>query len=299
MGIFDFLKRKSGTATSSVISVGVAPAKEGLVEVEPIPGLRLPSICVPYMDEVVKTGLPKLDIIATPQLDLTLEQSKLAHYPCMPRNFDYPRDRAGNYLFPLAQINLSEIPALVPFPRSGYLQFYVAADDMFGLNHDQPQQQTDFRVLFFEEADVADYKTDFSFLNDTLKSEMVPVFQPHSLSLRAGTDYLGPMDSRTLAPGKHYLEQFVSHWPQQIDELNDFFFDHYDGRGHKMGGYAGFAQEDPRPVEGPLSDYMVLFQLDSDDHIMWGDAGIANFFIHPDDLARKDFSKVMYNWDCH
>ena len=36
----------------------------------------------------------------------------------------------------------------------------------------------------------------------------------------------------------------------------------------------------------------------SDGEIMWGDYGVANFFIHPDDLAKKDFPKVLYNWDC-
>jgi uncharacterized protein YwqG len=31
---------------------------------------------------------------------------------------------------------------------------------------------------------------------------------------------------------------------------------------------------------------------------MWGDMGVGNFFIHPDDLAKKDFSKIFYTWDC-
>ncbi len=51
-----------------------------------------------------------------------------------------------------------------------------------------------------------------------------------------------------------------------------------------------------------IQDYILLFQLDSDSEdgkdIMWGDAGVGNFFIHPDDLRKRDFSKVVYNWDC-
>lgn len=31
--------------------------------------------------------------------------------------------------------------------------------------------------------------------------------------------------------------------------------------------------------------------------LKWGENGIANFFIHPDDLKKRDFSKVLYNWD--
>nr|WP_281402006.1 DUF1963 domain-containing protein [Xanthomonas theicola] len=40
-------------------------------------------------------------------------------------------------------------------------------------------------------------------------------------------------------------------------------------------------------------------QLDSDQAMMWGDSGIADFFIDPADLHRGDFSPVAYNWDCY
>lgn len=47
---------------------------------------------------------------------------------------------------------------------------------------------------------------------------------------------------------------------------------------------------------------VLLFQLNSGgtcgDEIMWGDCGIANFFISAADLAACDFSRVMYTWDC-
>ena len=37
---------------------------------------------------------------------------------------------------------------------------------------------------------------------------------------------------------------------------------------------------------------------DDGDLIMWGDVGICNFFISPEALKRRDFSRVLYNWDC-
>ena len=43
----------------------------------------------------------------------------------------------------------------------------------------------------------------------------------------------------------------------------------------------------------------LLLQLDSDDQMMWGDVGVGGFFIAPEDLAKADFSRVMYTWDCH
>ena len=42
----------------------------------------------------------------------------------------------------------------------------------------------------------------------------------------------------------------------------------------------------------------LLLQIDSDDYILWGDCGIGNFFIPKKSLIEKDFSNVLYNWDC-
>ena len=67
--------------------------------------------------------------------------------------------------------------------------------------------------------------------------------------------------------------------------------------GHKVLGTPDFTQSDPR---GAGSHYdTLLFQMDSEDDIMWGDAGIANFFINKEDLKRLDFSDVLYTWDCY
>ena len=42
----------------------------------------------------------------------------------------------------------------------------------------------------------------------------------------------------------------------------------------------------------------LLLQIDSEDDIMWGDSGIANFFISEEDLKNKNFEDMLYNWDC-
>ena len=53
-----------------------------------------------------------------------------------------------------------------------------------------------------------------------------------------------------------------------------------------------------------LENYELLFQLASywgeneEIELMWGDAGVGNFFIHPEDLRRRDFSRVAYTMDC-
>ena len=71
-----------------------------------------------------------------------------------------------------------------------------------------------------------------------------------------------------------------------------------DAAGHRIGGYAEFTQEDPRSTEDPME---LLFQLDTDSNIgcRWGDMGVANFFIRPEDLQKRDFSRIFFNWDCY
>ena len=64
--------------------------------------------------------------------------------------------------------------------------------------------------------------------------------------------------------------------------------------GHHLLGYPYFTQEDPR--EGLYKT--LLFQMDSDNGILWGDAGVGNFFIDLEKLKQRDFSDVFYTWDC-
>lgn len=67
--------------------------------------------------------------------------------------------------------------------------------------------------------------------------------------------------------------------------------------GHKIGGYPNFTQNDINRHD------ILLLQIDSegtDEHeIMWGDCGIANFFIREKDLKELNFDEVIYNWDCY
>jgi uncharacterized protein YwqG len=69
----------------------------------------------------------------------------------------------------------------------------------------------------------------------------------------------------------------------------------YDAAGHKLGGYCAFTQDDPRSPDDPMFS---LLQLDSDAHIFWGDTGLGHWFIREPDLRARDFSRVVYYWDC-
>ena len=95
-------------------------------------------------------------------------------------------------------------------------------------------------------------------------------------------------------------EKFLSYWDiwdilEEDKKIGEKLFD----GGHKIGGFPNFTQSDVREI----GDYeILLLQIDSEgtekNEIMWGDCGIANFFIREKDLKELNFEKVIYNWDC-
>ena len=72
----------------------------------------------------------------------------------------------------------------------------------------------------------------------------------------------------------------------------------------ELGGYPYFTQWDPRGSKAEYEPYdTLLFQLTSDydregERVMFGDAGVCNFFIPAEKLKARDFSDILYTWDC-
>ena len=303
MGLFDFFSGKKKQPLKNEpqqVAVDVVPDKKHLLEeVEVMPGLKIPRAFALRWPEIAQSKLPAISITATSHDELALEQSKFGYYPCMPLDFEYPRDASGQFMYPLAQVNFRETPPLQGYPRSGYLQFYISAtSDLYGADFDNPLLQKDFRVLFFEENEVEKYKADFSFLDETMASETLPLNKPYALAFSPKDDYAGMGDVRHDDNETFNLHMIIEQHPEIDDELGNAAFDSFSAQGHKIGGYANFTQTDPRSYKPDYMHYILLLQIDTDDDIMWGDSGVGNFFIHPDDLAKMDFSKVMYTWDC-
>lgn len=263
---------------------------------EVAPGLMLPRAFADHWADIKRTARQFIAINAMPADTLTLRQSKFGHYPCIPKGFNYPKSREGKYMYPLAQINCSELPSNNMLPASGYLQFYISLDDLWGLS--DGNIPGDYKVLFFEEAEVATREENMSFLEEVASSDEVPMNKPHSITFQNKTEYIGLGDYHAVREGLFNLDNLLKQHPSIEGELEDFANYNFQPIGHKLGGYAYFTQGDPREHKPEIQEYILLFQMDSVDDIMWGDAGVANFFIHPNDLAAKDFSRVFYTWDC-
>lgn len=294
MGIFDLFRKKQGPA----VQAAAIDSSDLLQPVEVATGVKLPKALASHWREIEKSKLSYISIKAIPGEQENFEQSGFGFLPCLPKGFTYPTDIEGNLMYPLAQINCSEIPVLAGFPNFGYLQFYISPNDTFGLDFTRQQAQDHWRVLYFDEDEVKDFETDFSFLQTTMNNDCVPLHKPHRLVFTVAEEYIGVGDVRSQEGGPFDLSKIINLYPNIAEELQEEIWDTFVPGGHKMGGYAYFTQSDPRSYDELLKDYILLLQINSDDEIMWGDCGVGNFFIHPADLAKKDFSKVMFNWDC-
>ncbi len=295
MGWFDFLKNNK----KEEVAQPASNTNPMLEKIEIKPGITIARAFANEWAAIAQTKVSYVGIKATPIETMKLEQSKFGHYPKLPAGFAYPKDEAGNYLYPLAQINFKEVPSMRGYPSSGLLQFYISVhDDVFGIDFEDNQSQKNFRVLYFEEHEVENYQTDFSFLQEVMSMDSSPVYKPHALSFSEEEEYIGLGDVLYENSAGKVVQQIADKYPAIKEELEETLYDEFSSSGHKIGGYAFFTQEDPRLYDDIKQHYILLLQIDTDDEIMWGDSGVANFFIHPDDLAKKDFSKVVYNWDC-
>ena len=250
---------------------------------------NLPNTLHPYLDKISATILPTVSMQLMPNDRLTVWQSKVGGKPYLPLDVAYPLDSHGNPLALLAQFNFTEIPALPHFPNKGILQFYIAADDLYGMNFDDQQQQSGFKVLYFDQVieDTSQLRQDFSEF-ELGEEDYLPFTGQYSVQFK--------LEQQPISLSDHEFN---------IGDGTDEFYNAYGetflAMGHRLSGYPYFTQSDPRGDKKNIQDYILLFQLDTDDaenDIMWGDSGVGNFFIHPEDLKKRDFSKVFYNWDC-
>lgn len=253
---------------------------------------ELPAALKPYEEQIRNSVKPFIRIAAQPTPELTLLQSKFGGEPYWPAGQDYPRDSQGKPLYLLAQIYCEELPALEGFPANGLLQFYVADEEMYGLNLDDLLDQSGFRVVYFAEFDENEAITDFSFLD---AGANLPITQSYALTFEKQWAPVAPEDMAFEAvfemSAYEFFEQFEEEVRQEYMKLAA-------PQGHKIGGYAHFTQEDPRFWDEAYKDYQLLLQIDAEgEGIVWGDRGIGNFFVRPDDLHNLDFSKVLYHWD--
>lgn len=232
-----------------------------------------------------------------------LWQSKVRGKPYQPKNEPYPLDIDGNPLILFAQINFAEMPSLPPYPHQGIIQFFISAtDELYGMNLENGfeglAKQDRFRVRYCADiiTDESQLMTDFDFLHQDV-DDFLPARQECSMNFELATEMISLSDYQF---DQIFGNNCFDEWGDKAEQIEEICWDTLQSEGHKIGGYAYFTQEDPRYWTSPSENWLLLLQIDTDDEadIMWGDSGVGAFFIKEEDLRKKDFAHVIYNWDC-
>ena len=282
-----------------------------------------------------KTAVPSLVLKTQQGRSTSIVGSKFGGEPYLPPDFEYPLSSEGQPLKLLAQLNFAELLSfedssdeqdmgkLEDFPTSGILQFYLLPSELFGVNSDELTRQDEFRIVYHADVQAESHQAQnlpeillddneniFPLIDEfTLEavlenSSMRPEdFRLEEMSPELGDLYAQAADKVNDAiSDEDYIKAMMD--LQKIDEV--LFGELGDRGGHRVGGYPAFTQHDPRG--NPDKDYAgldtLLLQIDSEfdeegSGIMWGDMGVANFFIAAEDLRNLDFSRVLYTWDCY
>lgn len=284
---------------------------------------------VRFNNEIKKIVLDILEKNKKPMIEISLSdekpnlfQSKFGGVPYLPKDKEVPKNKENEQLTLLAQINIDELPENNIYPmKEGILQFWILNDDILGLDYDT-HLGDGFKVVYYKEIDKSVTEEEILEKYKPYKDEdsYFPVEGEFSLSFKLTDGYFSDSndDFREIVDRemkKFYdenkdkyseilkiydKENQLNYWEiwdilEEDKEIGEKLF----GAGHKIGGFPDFTQSDIREV----GDYeILLLQIDSDrtekNEIMWGDCGIANFFIREKDLKEFNFDRAIYNWDC-
>ncbi|MBO5033309.1 MAG: DUF1963 domain-containing protein [Lachnospiraceae bacterium] len=260
------------------------------------------------IQERTRTTAYKLIIQKDSKPDLF--DSKFGGVPYWDKAMEYPADSEGEKLMLLAQINFDRAEVDERLPQQGILQFFIAADDLFGADFDHSDEQKGFRVIYHEKPDYTVTREQVLAMGIPIctDAESTPVFKEAAVRIAANEVYMGDYDLRFSDIFRQVVKALSGEdisGKRAWDYLDEEDFNYLDGAlkndGHHMLGYPYFTQYDPRTS----TEYYdtVLLQIDSEmidheDYVLWGDCGVANFFINSEALKKRDFSKVLYNWDC-
>ncbi|MEG0328390.1 MAG: DUF1963 domain-containing protein [Erysipelothrix sp.] len=259
------------------------------------------DVCIALGDDSLRdyVGIELLDKTST------IFESKLGGLPYLSKDNDVPTNNTGKPLCFLAQINLEELPKVsVNFPQSGMIQFWIESNELFGLDIDKSKKS--YCVKYIEKIDET-IKTEYvqkKYVSDIYRREF-PFEGEFGMRFRKERQsfplYLYGNESSFL---RKWNEMYPESQILEVSELGDLYDDALDlslSIGHKISGFPFFTLYDPR--EGTDEYDVLLLQIDSDfiagRSIAWGDAGVANFFISKENLENRNFSDILYNWDCY
>lgn len=240
---------------------------------------------------------------------------KLGGVPFIPVGGEYPvSEEDGVKLFLLLQLNFAEMPHIDSYPTKGILQVFIDGRDGFcyGLDSDQSYQDA-WRVIYYEDVSNPMPAEDVKKLMPEMTDDVdLPIIDCEKEYLLTYTEEFMPISTDDYRFDEIFKDICKDIMPDELKDKGVYelpkdmrheLYNQLSGLSSRLGGYPGFTQNDPREYADKYANMELLVQIDSEsidneDITMWGDCGIANFFINAEDLEKLDFSKVLYNWDC-
>lgn len=290
---------------------------------------NLPSPTLQTLLEKSRVNMVRI-VLKNSDEKLPLTASKVGGMGYLPMGETYPRQVDGNPLALLVQINFSELSNAVdltqlpqPLPDNGILQIYIGNTDLYGADFDNPYPSDTYQVRYWADTDLPvnqadvdeamanvkavfleeDYALPFG-VNDEFTLTFEQAVQSCNLYAYNPCEVTGktPPETSELYDEDNIEAELKAKGLNDVDP-SDVINEYQELAGiggHQILGYPYFTQDDPREYEESLRQHVLLFQLDSDydADIMWGDMGVANFFITPEALLARDFNQLVYNWDC-
>lgn len=254
-----------------------------------------------------------INIIIEENNSLNLTDSKFGGLPYISTDADTPKDSNDNQLALLAQINCSDLPENDLYPKEGLLQFWISRNNEFGLGN-----KKDYCVKYIK--NIENNITKESILNkykllDEENSEEYSPFNKKNTSFALKFEKgISTITSTDFLFEDIALKTIHELFPDEnIEDLYDglerdvfnTLFKAFSGVDHAIGAYPTFTQWDPRNPEEKDAYGITLLQVESywnndsnSSGIMWGDSGVANFFINKEKLEHLNFEDVLFNWDC-
>ncbi len=189
------------------------------------------------------------------------------------------------------------------------MQFWIGLGDLFGLDFDNPISGSGHRIIYYEEIDdtvtLDEVKDKYNIIVDD--DYYCPIYKdPFKDRAIEFCRTKQAVSSSCYLGDKIIVEQYNKFFPEDKiedifdmdDDVGEYIWEYLEASGSRIGGYPYFTQDDPRDEGTEYTE--LLLQIDSDDEfdLMWGDVGVGNFFVTSEQLKNKDFTKVLYNWDC-
>lgn len=241
-----------------------------------------------------------------------ISSSKFGGVPYVANDDIIPVDSDNNQLALLSQINCGELPENDLYPKVGLLQFWIARNSNFGLDN-----RDSYCVKYIANIDESVSEKDILEKYDILDENSNDVHSPFK-SKNASFSLTFEKGMSTITSTDCHFEDIALKTIQDLfpnEEISDLYddldndvystlFKSFKGVQHAIGAYPTFTQWDPRNPDDTDTYNVMLLQIESmystdsnENEIMWGDSGVANFFIDNEKLEKLDFNDVLFNWD--